>query len=70
MLHLVWQNFWQERRKRRAPCGTFFRNQACVQRLLPPLRKNKGEGAFPNSLGGSCLGRGGCTYQPKSYDGP
>ena len=46
MLHLVGQNFWQERRKCRTPCGTFFRNKACVQRLLPPLRKKREKGLF------------------------
>lgn len=45
MPHLVGKNFWQERRKCRTPCGTFFLHLACVQRH-PPLKKKKGEGLF------------------------
>ena len=45
MPHLVGQNFWQERRKYRTPCGTFFLNLACVQ-WLPPLRKKKEKALF------------------------
>ena len=72
MPHLVGQNVWQERRKYRTPCGTFFLNLARVQ-WLPPLRKKKGEGAFPNSLGGTAAPAwGGVAVHrlPKSCDGP
>ena len=71
MPHLVGQNFWQERRKCRTPCGTFFLNLPCVQRL-PPLRKKRRR-AFPNSLGGSAAPAwGGVAVHslPKSCDGP
>ena len=69
MLHLVGQNFWQERRKCRTPGGTFF-SKSSLCTAAPPSPQKKKKGLFRIACAAPAWGGVAVHRLPKTYDGP